>query len=112
MKSETRSVAVVAGQHAAIEIHLMPDPQYFQEKLADARQYLSHGDAQGAIQISSELSSRARLDVSRGPRGGSLFLRAPGRVRERGGRCARGMASSEMISEAEGEIEIGRAACL
>jgi hypothetical protein len=57
MKSETRSVAVVAGQHAAIEIHLMPDPQYFQEKLADARQHLSHGDAQGAIQISSELSS-------------------------------------------------------
>lgn len=57
MKSGTMSVAVVAGQHAAVEIHLMPDPQYFQEKLADAKQRLSHGDAQGAIQISSELSS-------------------------------------------------------
>ncbi len=35
---------------------------------------------------------RARLDVSGRPRGGSLLHRAPGRVRERGGRCALAMA--------------------
>jgi hypothetical protein len=57
MKSETRSVVVVAGQHAAVEIHLMLDSQYLQKKVVDAKERLSHGDAQGAIQICSELSS-------------------------------------------------------
>ena len=57
MKPETRSVTVAAGQHAAVEIHLILDAQYLQNKLTDAKQRLSHGDAQGAIQISTGLSS-------------------------------------------------------
>jgi hypothetical protein len=57
MKSETRSVAIAAGQHASVQIHLKPDAQYLQNELADARQRLAHGDTQGAIQISSKLSS-------------------------------------------------------
>jgi len=59
MKTETRSVAIAAGQHAAVEFHLALDPAYLQKRLSDAKQRLAQGDTQGAIQVASELSSLA-----------------------------------------------------
>lgn len=59
MKAETRSVVVGSGQHASVEVHLAPDPQYVANQLADAKLRLAHGDAQGAIQISNNLLALA-----------------------------------------------------
>lgn len=55
VKPESRSVVVAAGQHAAVEIHLVLDPQSVQNQLLDAKQRLADGDPHGAIQVSNDL---------------------------------------------------------
>jgi hypothetical protein len=57
MKSPTQSVVVAAGQHATVEIHLTPDPDYVRNMLADVRRHLARGNARLAVQISNDLLS-------------------------------------------------------
>jgi hypothetical protein len=57
MKSETRSVLVAAGQHAVVEFHLAPDPQYLHDQLEEAKQRLAIGDPVATIRISNTLAS-------------------------------------------------------
>lgn len=55
MKTEKQSVSVAAAQHAVVEVHLTPDPEYIRNGLAEASQRFSRGDAQGSIQIGTSL---------------------------------------------------------
>jgi len=51
MKTETRQVVVVAGEHALLEVRLIPDQQYFQTQLEEAKLGIAHRDPRGAIRI-------------------------------------------------------------
>ncbi|HTT22208.1 MAG TPA: hypothetical protein VMG82_24990 [Candidatus Sulfotelmatobacter sp.] len=55
MISQSQTVVVAAGQHATVDVHLAPDPQYFQSRLKDAEVLLASGSPQSAIQIANTL---------------------------------------------------------
>ncbi len=55
MKSESRSVVVAAGQHAAFEIRLTPDPEWLRSRIAAAEAQLASGNTAPAVQIANEL---------------------------------------------------------
>ncbi len=55
MKSESRTLELVAGQRASLEFSLSPDPNYVQNGLNEATHHLDGGDPQGAIQIAQRL---------------------------------------------------------
>jgi hypothetical protein len=57
MKTEQQNITVVGGQHATVEFHLNPDPDYLKSKVIDAEAKLASGDARGTIQLVNEVLS-------------------------------------------------------
>lgn len=51
MKSESRSLAIAAGQHVSLEISMTPDPEFVAMQLKEARNHLSKNDPRSALQI-------------------------------------------------------------
>jgi PEGA domain len=55
MKSNTQSVDVTSGQHAVVEIHLVPDAQWVAARLKDAEGRRDAGDIAGAVRAATEV---------------------------------------------------------